>query len=156
MNCSIKFSNVFSNSSWEKHERKQWHSDYPECTCIQSWNREEQRYITCHVTEMCIEPILVSKTLTARGRCCCDLGGGRLSNWISCLGWISSWSAGFCDFNEGNRPWPHSVAVGQNAVYYRRSWCYRTWIRTSVGLFGGNTKVYYTLNVHLEKQLNRF
>lgn len=106
------------------------------------------------VTEMCTMPILVRKTLTARGSGCCGLAGGRLSDWSSRLR-FSRCSAGFCDFNEGHGPWAHSVAAGQNAVYYGRVRRSHTGIRTSVGLFGGNTKVHYTLNIHLEKQHNR-
>lgn len=141
------------NSSRETHEHKQWHSDYPECTCIQSWNREEQRYCDMwRVTEMCTMPGLVRKTLTARGSGCCDLG--RLSDWKSRLR-FSRCSAGFWDFNEGNGPWAHSVAAGQNAVYYGRVRRSRTGVRTYVGLFGSDTKVHYTLNIHLDKQHNR-
>lgn len=101
-------------------------------------------YVLCQTlyTGMRTIPILTSKTLTVRGRGCCDLASGGLSDWFRSWGWFSSCSAGFCGFYEGNRPWADSVVVGQNAVYYSLVCCFRTWIRTSLGLFGGNTKLH--------------
>lgn len=129
-----------------KKQHSQWHSNYPECTSVQSWNREEQTYFEMSVSDsetgMRTIPILTSKTLTMRGRGCCDLASGGLRDWFHSLGWFSSCSAGFCAFYEVNRPWADSVVVGQNAVYYSLVWCFHTWIRTSLRLFGGNTKLH--------------